>query len=281
MVSRRLRNGANRRYGAGLARGFGGAVVFAFPLLMTMEMWWLGVYLERIRLLLFLALNLLLLVGLSRFTGFEPTFGFGQEVRDALAAFGIGFVASAVMLALFGLLTAEMSADAIVGRIALQTVPASIGAAVATKLLGTGPAGQGDQEQREREASYPGQLFLMLAGAVFLAFNVAPTEEMVAIAVAMTPWHTLALGLASILALHAFVYTVGFSGQERAPGDRGTLATFLHYTVAGYGIALLVSLYVLWTFGRTDGASLSMVVMMTVVLGFPASLGAAIARLIV
>jgi uncharacterized membrane protein len=29
---------------AGLARGLGGAILFALPLLMTMEMWWLGFY---------------------------------------------------------------------------------------------------------------------------------------------------------------------------------------------------------------------------------------------
>jgi uncharacterized membrane protein len=38
---------------------------------------------------------------------------------------------------------------------------------------------------------------------------------------------------------------------------------------------------VLWTFGRTDGVTAAEVAQMIVVLGFPASLGAALARLIV
>ena len=50
---------------------------------------------------------------------------------------------------------------------------------------------------------------------------------------------------------------------------------------AGYGIALLVSLYVLWSFGRTDGVAMAEIANMLVVLGFPASLGAATARLVV
>jgi uncharacterized membrane protein len=59
------------------------------------------------------------------------------------------------------------------------------------------------------------------------------------------------------------------------------LSTFLHFTRAGYGIALLVSLYVLWTFGRTDAVDLAQIAMMAVVLAFPAALGAAIARLVI
>ena len=35
------------------------------------------------------------------------------------------------------------------------------------------------------------------AGAIFLAFNVAPTEEMILLAFRMTAWHALALALVS------------------------------------------------------------------------------------
>jgi len=121
----------------------------------------------------------------------------------------------------------------------------------------------------------------MLGGALFLAFNVAPTEEMILIAYRMTPWHGLALGVISIALLHVFVYNIGFSGQESRPEGGSFLSTFLHFTLAGYGIALLVSLYVLWTFGRTDDVAFTQVAMTTVVLSFPAALGAAMARLVI
>ena len=121
----------------------------------------------------------------------------------------------------------------------------------------------------------------MAAGAVFVAFNVAPTEEVILIAYTMTPWHAVALAAVSILLLHLFVYAVGFAGQEEPPDYAGFWLTFLHFTIAGFGIALLVSLYVLWTFERTAGLDVSDVAMMMVVLAFPASLGAATARLIV
>src|SRR3546814_19401144 len=58
---------------AGLGRAFGGALIFALPMLMTMEMWWLGFYADRFRLALLLMLNFHLLVMLSRRAGFEAT----------------------------------------------------------------------------------------------------------------------------------------------------------------------------------------------------------------
>ena len=56
---------------------------------------------------------------------------------------------------------------------------------------------------------------------------------------------------------------------------------FLRYSIPGYAIALLVSAYVLWTFGRFEDGALTRAVMQAVVLGFPASIGAAAARLVV
>lgn len=270
----------NRDYAIGLARAFGGAVLFTIPLLMTMEMWSLSFSMERGRLLLFLALNFAVLIGLSYFAGFEKTFSWKEDMLDALAAFGVGVLTSALMLIILAVISFDMTWNEIVGNVALQSVPASIGAMLGSKQLGAEQNIEAEEE-RKREAGYRGELFLMLAGALFLAFNVAPTEEMILIAFQMSPWHTLALGGASIALLHVLVYAVGFSGQESRPEGGTFLSTFLHFTMAGYGIALLVSLYVLWTFGRTEGVAAAEIANMAVVLGFPASLGAATARLVI
>jgi putative integral membrane protein (TIGR02587 family) len=258
------------------ARAAGGALLFALPLLMTMEMWHLGFTMDELRLALFLALTLPVLVGLGYYAGFEATFSLSQDTADAFTAFGIGAVVSGLALAALGVIRPNMPAREVVGMIAVQAVPASIGAILARVQMG----GQENEERREDVASYPGELFLMGTGALFLAFNVAPTEEMILISFKMTPWHALALALASILLLHVFVYTVGFGGQEEEVGGSGWRA-FKRFTLAGYGLALLISLYVLWTFGRTDGISFMQTAMATVVLGFPAAIGAAVARLVV
>ena len=268
----------NHSFALGLARAFAGAVIFAFPLLMTMEMWWLGFYVDRTRLLLFLILTLGLLVPLSRRIGFEKTHDWHEDVIDALIAFGVAILASAALLAVFAIITPDMPADEVIGKIAVQAGPASIGAIVAR---GQFAGRKDDQEGAGKSHSYWGELLLMMVGALFLAFNVAPTEEMILIAFKMTPWHALALIALSIAALHAFVYALDFRGQEEMPENLSGWSGVIAYSVAGYGIALLVSLYVLWTFGRTDGASASQVAMMVSVLGFPAALGAGSARLVV
>jgi putative integral membrane protein (TIGR02587 family) len=163
--------------------------------------------------------------------------------------------------------------------IALQAVPASVGAALATGQFGKRPDEE-DEEDSPRDAGYAGTLFLMLAGAIFFAFNVAPTEEMVLIAFKMTPWHSVALVITSLVMMHAFVYAVEFRGQVSHPEPASVGALFLRFTVVGYSLSLLVSLYVLWSFGRLESSGMAYTVQAMVVLGFPASLGAAAARLI-
>lgn len=271
---------SNRAYAVGLARAFGGALLFGLPLLMTMEMWALGFYTHPGRLLLFFVVNFLILVGLSRFGGFERTANLFEDVLDALAALGVGILASAATLALLGVLTLDMRLDEIAGKVAVQCIPCSFGAMLARKQLSGDKSGE-DEIQAQRTAGYAGQLLLMVAGALFLAFNVSPTEEMILISYKMSPWQALLLVLLSILLIDAFVYGIGFAGQrERPEGDRRA-SLFLRFSVVGYGIALLVSFYVLWTFGRTDGVPFAQVAMTVAVLAFPAAIGAAIARLVV
>ena len=271
---------AERDYALGLGRAFGGAILFGLPLLMTMEMWSLGVTTHPLRLLLFLALNFWVLVVLSRFGGFEPTSSLAEDLLDALAAYAVAIIAAASILALFGLFRFDTPLNEWVGMVAVQSVPASFGAMLARKQLSIGDS-QKDEDQAARAEGYGDQLFLMLAGSLFLAFNVAPTEEISLIGFKMTPWHSLALVVASLLLLHLLVFAIGLSGQQERPEGYGTGRLFLAYTVPGYGIALLVSLYVLWTFGSTDGENPEALAGSMVVLGFPAAIGAAIARLVI
>lgn len=260
-------------YARGLARAAAGALIFSFPLLMTMEMWEFGFHMDRGRLALFLLVTSAVVFGLSRFAGFRDTSSLADDALDALAALLVGFAVSATLLALLALLTLQTAPREAIGMIAVQAAPASIGAVLANKQL----QARSERRAKEDRAGYLGQLFLMAAGALFFAFNVAPTEEMILIGFKMTPWHALGLVAVSLLTLHALVFSVGFAGQET---HESQALAFVHYTLAGYGVALLVSLYILWTFGRLDGG-MSDTVRAVVVLGFPAAMGAAAARLVV
>jgi putative integral membrane protein (TIGR02587 family) len=245
---------------------------------MTMEMWQLGFHMARLPLALFVIVMIPVLIGLEYYTGFKETHTLLDEVADAAVAYGVGLVASAVVLALFNLISLDEPLSSIVGKIALQAVPASFGAMLAGSQFGA----QGGEERRhKREIGFGGILFLMAVGALFLAFNVAPTEEMILLAFGMTHWHAIGLTLLSLLLIHGFVYASNFRGSPGAPEGVSQSRLFLHYTVPGYAIALLVSAYVLWTFGRYQDEAFAHMLMQAVVLGFPASIGAAAARLVV
>jgi putative integral membrane protein (TIGR02587 family) len=136
------------------------------------------------------------------------------------------------------------------------------------------------EEKPELAQGYWAEIFLMIAGALFINYTVAPTEEMILIAYQMTPWHGLAAVLLSLLILHIFVYKVEFRGQEATPEGSSSWSLFLHFTVVGYLAVFLTSLYILWTFGRTTGVGLPMTLMYGIVLSVPGALGAAVARLV-
>lgn len=260
----------------GVARGAGGALLFALPMQMTMEMWEFGFTMDRWRLLLLLLLAVPLLIGVSHRVGFEETYSWRDAARDALIAYGIGILISAVLLALFALLTVGMPADEMIGKIAVQAVPASIGA-----LLGRSQLGSGKEPDNERASwGYGGELFMMGVGALFLSVNMAPTEEMILISYKMTPWHALATILLSIVTMHAFVYAVSFKGGHNLSEDTPWWHALIRFTLPGYLLALLISFYCLWSFGRVDDTAFTPSMMAIIVLAFPGAVGAAAARLI-
>jgi len=173
---------ANQRFATGLARAFAGAVLFSLPMLMTMEMWWLGFSMTPGRLALLLGAMLPLLVGLSYFSGFEETPRVLQAAVDALVAFAVACAAAVLVLGLFGVLKPGMNLAEVIGKVAIQTVPGSIGALLAQSQFGQ----KREEERKRRRAGYVGVLFFMGVGALFLGANVAPTDEMVLIAYQMT-----------------------------------------------------------------------------------------------
>mgnify|MGYP001255354950 CR=1 FL=1 len=275
--ARRTRAEVAREFRVGLARAFGGAILFSLPMLMTMELWWLGFYMDRLKLALLVVLDLPLLVGLSYFSGFRETETWVDDVVDAFVAIGVGFVSATAMLLLMNIIGVETALREITGKVTLLAVPASIGA-----ILASSEFGQQAEKKRElkQEASYAGELFFMLAGAVFFAASLAPTEEMVLIAYKMTSWHGLALALFTLVLIHAFVYEVDFRNAPTAPQGTPWWSLFLRFTVAGYALALLVSGYILWTFDRLQGHAVGEHLLTIVVLGFPAGIGASVARVL-
>lgn len=285
--------GESRDFLIGLGRGAAGAILFGIPMLMTMELWQLGFYIERWRLFLLLIVNIPLLILLAHRIGFERTSTAAEACRDATIAYGLGILISAAILIMLGDIKPHMPLSEMLGKVAIQSVPASIGALLGRSQLG-GQAGKdeddGDGEKDQGEGgdavpdeistSYSRELFLMAVGALFLNLNVAPTEEIILIAYKMTPWHALVMIGVSIAIMHGFVYAVAFKGTHEIPEETPWWHAFFRFTLPGYLVALLISFYVLWTFGRLDDTAPTQMLMSAIVLAFPGAIGAAAARLI-
>ena len=267
----------SRQYAVALSRAFAGALIFCLPLLMTMEMWWLGFYLEPWRLAQFTLGNVVLLYGLSNVAGFEESHNWLDDVLDAFAAYFVAAVTAGALLFLMGAIRPDMTFAEITGLIAVQAVPASFGAMIGAKLLGEG---EEIEETEYWRKTYSGQLFLMLAGALFLSFTFVPTEEMVLISFQIDHWLALGILLVSLILLHGILYLVGFRGQEGRLGrSHGYL--LLHHTLPGYAIALAAGLYLLWSFGRLEGLDLGAALLAAIVVGLAAAIGAGIARVVI
>lgn len=265
----------NAKYARGLGRASVGALLFALPLYMTMEMWEVGATGDPIRMAVLLIAAFPLLVGLSYFAGFERAFGLVDHVLDAFAAFAVAVCISALALTLFGVFTLDEPIASLTGKIAIVSFPAAIGALLASKQLGQRAS------DNDGDRTYGARLFLMLVGAVFIALNVAPTEEMVLIAHRISPLQATLLALVSLALLHTLLFWVDFAGGERARGRQEFWSVLLRYSSAGYAICVAASVFLLWVFGRTEGAALDGIAQYAVVLSFAASLGAGLAHVVV
>lgn len=272
LASAKIDLACNLRYAAGLGRALLGAMIFSLPLMMTMEMWEFGVTIDPMRQATTLLLSLPMLIALSYYGGFEPTFSFLDNLLDAFAAFAVSIAACCAVLFLLGQINVETRFQEVVGKLAVVSFPATIGALLADKQFN----GADDDEQTSDAllTGFGGRMFLMAIGAIFLAMNIAPTDEVEIIAVGISPLQTTLLAVASLLSLVLILRAAD------ARGGGGGAFEHVVRGLAGYGVCLLMSLYVLWYFGRTEGAAFDEIVEAVVVLAFPAALGAGAARLL-
>lgn len=275
----------NRSYGRSLreyARGVVGGLLFSLPLLYTMEVWWAGFISRPSNLLVYLAAGFLLLFGYNRYAGLHHDASWLEVGFEAVEEMGLGLLVSAGILWLIGQIDGTMTVNEVVGKIVVEAVTVAIGISVGSAQLGgVGEAGMtGKGGDPDRPLSLAGQVVLAGCGAVLLASNVAPTEEIVLIAIEASRWQVVGLAVLSFALAWTILFASDFKGADRLspPGEGAgwmVLRTALNYTVA-----LTASAFILWFFGRFDGASLDICVAQTVVLGVASSLGASAGRVL-
>lgn len=264
-------------------RAFSGAYIFGIPLLFTMEMWWIGEYIDRWKLVAFLLVAFAANIGLSWAAGFKREYSLGSAVLQAVEVVAVGIVAAAVMLVILNRVTFHDPLDAILGTVIIQAVPLSIGASVANEVFGQrgGNGRQGDDDEPASISpwkSFFNDVGATMIGGVFIGFSIAPTEEIPKLAAGLSYGH-----LAAVVAFSLVVsYAIVFASEFDQPQPSGLFQRPITETTLAYVLSLLVSLATLWLFDQVEaGDPIRAIFEQTIVLAVPTTVGGAAGRLVV
>ena len=275
-----------RQTATDLARAAGGGLLIGLPLLFTMEMWDHSFLLPSWKIVVLVVLAFVVVIGYTAVSGFRRDRTWGELLIDSVETLGIAAVVSAVALLLLGRIGPETGLRDAIGKIALEMIPVAFGASLASTQLAGADNGDESHEQGSAIADgagvgASGRLFIAAGGALLFALNIAPTEEPVLLGIEVDWWLLLLLVPASLAVTFTIVFLADFRGGRSLDIGDSPLDRPLTETLAAYAVSVLVTLLLLWAFGRTDGVSWSAIAGEVVVLALVASFGAAAGRLLV
>lgn len=255
--------------------------MFSLPLLYTMEVWWTGFTAHPFRLLAYVMATFLLLLGYNRYAGLRRDSSMTEVAIESVEEMGIGLFLAGLVLFLLGRITLEMPISEIGGVIVVEAMTVAIGVSIGTAQLGAG--GKEDEglggSSNKNEIHFGGQMVLAFLGAVLFAANLAPTEEIVIVAIETSWLKLMGVALFSLLIAFLILHYSDFKGAaEFVRADHPTI--ILLGTVVTYAIALSAAALILWFFGRFDGVTMFTALAQTVTLGLAATLGASAGRLL-
>lgn len=266
--------------GTDLVRAVSGGLLFGIPLLYTMEVWWVGTYTEPSRVLAVLLLTFVPVWFLNRTSGFRTgkDVSLGDAAMDSIETVAIGIVSAALLLFMFKEISFSTPVAEAVGKISFEAMPFGIGIALAQHFL---RGRRADRSKRKDQLhATVADIGATTVGAIFVAFNIAPTDEVPMIANALGPYSLLVVMLVSLAVSFCIVFVAGFSNQEDRRNQQGIFQHPVSETVACYLVALIGSFVMLWYFQRLDAsAPWQETLSHIIVLGLPASVGGAAGRL--
>lgn len=272
-----------------LLRGAAGGFLFGIPLLYTMEVWWIGSFTEPPVLLAAIAATFIVVFLLNRTEGFRKFKDIrpGEAVIDTLEAIAIGIVCATIILTLLREITFDTSLGEALGKIIFESVPFSLGVALAGSFL------SGDRYQSPNSDENPPQpdktrlnatladIGGTLIGATIIAFNIAPTDEIPMLVAASSPPWLIAIIVASLLISYGIVFQAGFTNQQQRIQQQGIFQRPLSETVFSYLVSLLAATFMLWFFHQLSfDDPWQMWLSYTLILGLPATVGGAAGRLL-
>jgi putative integral membrane protein (TIGR02587 family) len=274
-----------------LVKGISGGFLFGIPLLYTMEVWFIGSYVEPAVLIYILSITYVVIFLLNRGSGFRRNSSdrIVESAIESVEAIAIGTICAALMLILLQQITWETSLIEALGKTIFEGVPFSIGVALSRSILSGDrfkPSPDKSVGQRHKTPSQSicqhtlADLSATLIGAVFVAFAIAPTDEVPMLAAAASPPWLLAIMATSLIISYAIVFAAGFTNQKARYQQQGIFQRPSGETIFSYLVSLLASVLMLWFFHQLSwGDPWYLWLRYTVILGLPATIGGAAGRI--
>lgn len=259
-----------------LARGFAGALFVSLPLLFTMEMWEVAKTMPDWVLVAFLGIGFLFNRLYIQVAGYRCAAWQNSKWWDAIVTMGIGAVTSILTLFVTGIIGPNLDWFLTAKTVMIETIPTSMGAAVAINQLGGG-----DSVSPEKMGFSPDVEMMVgtLLGGFLFAFNIAPTVEPKVIVLQQDWWHVGATMLLSLAASYLMVEVAQF--EMRDLKKRRVVNSAWLEALISYIVAFLVSMLLLWVFGYgTPGDPIEVWLPQTIVLAYATTLGGAAGRLV-
>jgi putative integral membrane protein (TIGR02587 family) len=271
-----------------MIRGASGGFLFGIPLLYTMEVWWIGSEIPPHLMLATLAITFVVVALLIHTEGFRKTQSkqMIDTVMDSVEALAIGIVCAAGILILLGEIDAETPLNEALGQIILESVPFSMGAALAGAFL-SGDRWSSSNEQNSQNQGEESNLYetltdigATLIGAMIIAFNIAPTDEVPMLDAAIAAPRLLAIIAVSLAVSYGIVFQAGFTTEKQRRQQKGIFQKPISETVMSYLVSLLASAFMLFFFHRLSfDDPWTLWLSNTLILGLPATIGGAAGRL--
>ncbi len=267
-------------------RGITGGLLFSLPMLYTMELWWTGFIASSLQLIIYFIVGMFLLMVYNHYVGIHGEHTLLQGFEESIEEMGLAFVLTVFVLWIMGRLTPEMSINEISGKIIVEAVTVAIGISVGKSQLSGESSEDKDKskdEQKKNDKNPPllRSVNIALCGAILIASNVAPTDEIVLIALESEIYKLLIIALIAVGIGGSVLYYINFKGAEKVVREPSNFKEVVIGTIIMYAVALASSAFMLWFFGRFENLSLYGIVAETVVLAFPAALGASAGRLLI
>jgi putative integral membrane protein (TIGR02587 family) len=268
-----------------IVRGMCGGFLFGIPLLYTMEVWWVGSSVPPERMLVGIFTTFVIVYLLNKTEGFRRsrhrphTY---EAIADTVEAIAIGILCSFLLLFLLQEISFSTQLKEMLGKVAFESVPFSIGVGLTNQFL----SGSEDEDVEEGSDSSEAinatlaDVGATLIGALVIAFNIAPTDEVPTLAAAVSEPGLWAIAFVSLLISYGIVFEAGFLNQQKRNQQRGLFQRPASETVMSYLVSLAAAALMLWFFHRVTLADpWELWLKYTMILGLPATVGGAAGRL--